>query len=223
MSQSDQHRQHVHDHPHAEIGPSGRPGYYDMMETAVRELLIERRLIGPDEIRRQIEVLDSRTPALGAKVVARAWVDPAFRARLLANGRAACEELGISFYDDTALIVLENTDKVHNLIVCTLCSCYPRPVLGLPPDWYKLKPYRARAVAEPRAVLAEFGTIIPDDVEIRVSDSTAMVRYLVLPKRPEGTENYSEEQLAAPVTRDTLIGVVPVTIDSTIDSGRAAP
>jgi nitrile hydratase len=203
-----------HDHDHAEIGQTGRPGYYEIMETAVRELLIEKRLIGPDEIRRQIEVLDSRTPALGAKVVARAWVDPEFRRRLLANGRAACEELGISFYDDTRLIVLENTDKVHNLIVCTLCSCYPRPVLGLPPDWYKLKPYRARAVSEPRAVLAEFGTIIADDVEIRVSDSTAMVRYLVLPRRPEGTEDYSEKELAALVTRDTMIGVVPVTIDA---------
>jgi nitrile hydratase len=124
MSQPDQShdRDHDqrHDHPHAEISQSGRPGYYDMMETAVRELLIERQLIGPDEIRRQIEVLDSRTPALGAKVVARAWVDPAFRARLLADGRAACEELGISFYDDTSLIVLDNTDKVHNLIICTL-------------------------------------------------------------------------------------------------------
>ena len=138
--------------------------------TAVRELLIQKGLIGPEEIRRQIEVLDSRTPALGAKVVARAWVDPGFRERLLANGRAACEELGISFYDDTQLIVLENTDGVHNLVVCTLCSCYPRPVLGLPPDWYKLKPYRARAVIEPRALLAEFGTRIPDDVEVRVSD-----------------------------------------------------
>src|SRR3954454_12324881 len=199
-----------HEHPHAEMGQSGPPGYYEVMETAVRELLIERGLIGPDEIRRQIEVLDSRTPALGAKVVARAWVDPAFKARLLADGRAACEELGISFYDDTGLIVLENTDTVHNLIVCTLCSCYPRPVLGLPPDWYKLKPYRARAVIEPRAVLAEFGTIIPDEVEIRVSDSTAMVRYLVLPTRPVGTEDYTEEQLAALVTRDAMIGVAPV-------------
>lgn len=203
---------HDHPHPHPEIVQSDRPGYYDIMETAVRELLVEKGLIGPDEIRRQIEVLDSRTPALGAKVVARAWVDPAFKARLLADGRATCEELGISFYDDTGLIVLENTDQVHNLIVCTLCSCYPRPVLGLPPDWYKLKPYRARAVVEPRAVLAEFGTIIPDDVEIRVSDSTAMVRYLVLPRRPAGTEGYSEEQLAALVTRDTMIGVVPASI-----------
>ena len=204
--------EHDHDHSHAEISQSAPPGYYEIMETAVRELLIERRLIGADEIRRQIEVLDSRTPALGAKVVARAWTDQGFKARLLANGRAACEELGISFYDDTSLIVLENTDKIHNLIVCTLCSCYPRPVLGLPPDWYKAKPYRARAVSEPRAVLAEFGTIIPDDVEVRVSDSTAMVRYLVLPRRPEGTEHYDEEQLAALVTRDTMIGVVPATV-----------
>src|SRR4051794_16040736 len=203
---------HAHDHPHAEIGQTARPGYFDIMETAVRELLVERGLIGPDEIRRQIEVLDSRTPALGAKVVARAWVDPAFKARLLADGRAACEELGISFYDDTGLIVLENTDTVHNLIVCTLCSCYPRPVLGLPPDWYKLKPYRARAVIEPRAVLAEFGTIVPDEVEIRVSDSTAMVRCLVLPKRPAGTDDYTEEQLVALVTRDTMIGVAPATV-----------
>ena len=206
--------EHEHDHPHAEISDPGHPGYYDIMETAVRELLIEKKLIGADEIRRQIEVLDSRTPALGAKVVARAWVDPAFRTRLLANGRAACEEeFGISFYDDTKLIVLENTDKVHNLIVCTLCSCYPRPVLGLPPDWYKAKPYRARAVIEPRAVLAEFGTILPDDVDVRVHDSTAMVRYLVLPRRPEGTENLTEEELAALLTRDTMIGVVPVTLN----------
>jgi nitrile hydratase len=202
---------HGHDHPHAEISDD-RPGYYDIMETAVRELLVERKLIGPDEIRRQIEVLDSRTPALGAKVVARAWVDAGFRARLLANGRAGCEELGISFYDDTQLIVMENTDKVHNLIVCTLCSCYPRPVLGLPPDWYKARPYRARAVIEPRKVLAEFGTTIPDEVEVRVHDSTAMVRYLVLPRRPDGTEHYSEEQLATLVTRDTMIGVIPASV-----------
>ncbi|UOM36690.1 nitrile hydratase subunit alpha [Acuticoccus sp. I52.16.1] len=207
--------EHEHDHPHAEI--TAEPaGYYEIMETAVRELLAEKGLIGPAEIRRQIEVLDSRTPALGAKVVARAWVDSGFRARLLADGRAGCEELGISFYDDTQLIVLENTQEVHNLIVCTLCSCYPRPVLGLPPDWYKEKPYRARAVIEPRAVLAEFGTTIPDDVEIRVSDSTAMVRYLVLPRRPDGTEGWSEEALAALVTRDAMIGVVPATLPETV-------
>jgi nitrile hydratase len=201
--------QHHHPHDHAPIQFDERPSYYEIMEIAVRELLVENQLIGAGEIRRQIEVLDSRTPALGAKIVAKAWTDAEFRARLLADGRAACEEMGISFYDDTGLIVLENTEQVHNLIVCTLCSCYPRPVLGLPPDWYKLKPYRARAVIEPRAMLAEFGTIIPDDVEIRVSDSTAQVRYLVLPKRPPGTEGFSEEQLAALVTRDSMIGVVP--------------
>lgn len=201
---------HAHDHAHEPIEAEDQPGYFEVMETAVRELLVERGLIGAGEIRRQIEVLDSRTPALGARVVARAWVDAEFRARLLADGRAACEELGISFYDDTLLIVLENTDTVHNLIVCTLCSCYPRPVLGLPPDWYKLKPYRARAVAEPRAVLAEFGTVIPDDVEVRVSDSTALVRYLVLPQRPAGTEGWTEERLAGLVTRDAMIGVIRV-------------
>jgi len=208
---------HDHDHPdvHQKSADEPAPRYYEIMETAVRELLVEKKLVGPGEIRRQIEVLDSRTPALGAKVVARAWVDPEFRARLLANGRTACEsEFGISFYDDTKLIVLENTDKIHNLIVCTLCSCYPRPVLGLPPDWYKAKPYRARAVREPRAVLAEFGTDIPEDVEIRVSDSTAMVRYLVLPQRPVGTENFTEEQLAEIVTRDAMIGVVRVNLEN---------
>ncbi|MBB3979558.1 nitrile hydratase [Rhizobium azooxidifex] len=201
---------HDHDHDHAPLTVDEKPGYFDVMETAVRELLIERKLFGADEIRRQIEVLDSRTPALGAKVVARAWTDPDFKSRLLENGRTGCEELGITFYDDTQLIVLENTPDVHNLIVCTLCSCYPRPVLGLPPDWYKLKPYRARAVYEPRAVLEEFGTSIPHEVEIRVSDSTAIIRYLVLPMRPEGTEHLNEAQLADLVTRDAMIGVIQV-------------
>jgi len=210
MATHDHHHEHGHEHAHPKAPDEAPPGYYEIMEIAVRELLVEKKLIDPDEIRRQIEVLDSRTPALGAKVVARAWVDPEFRARLLDNGRAACEELGISIYDDTQLVVLENTDKIHNLIVCTLCSCYPRPVLGLPPDWYKAKAYRARAVKEPREVLREFGTHIPDDVEVRVSDSTAMVRYLVLPQRPAGTEDLPEEQLAALVTRDAMIGVVRV-------------
>ena len=204
-----------HAHPHAP--EDGGTGYFDIMETAVRELLIAKGYFSSDEIRRQIEVLDSRSPALGARVVAKAWTDSEFRRRLLADGRKACEEeFAISFYDDTRLIVLENTAKVHNLIVCTLCSCYPRPVLGLPPDWYKLKPYRARAVSNPRSVLAEFGTHLPDQVEVRVHDSTAMVRYLVLPRRPEGTQNHSEEQLAALVTRDTMIGVVPVRLDRSI-------
>lgn len=200
---------HSHDHTPITV-PNEAPGYYEIMETAMRELLAEKGLIQPAEIRRQLEVLDSRNPELGARIVARAWVDAEFRKRILANGRTACEELGIDFYDDTGLIVLENTENVHNLIVCTLCSCYPRPVLGLPPDWYKQKPYRARAVREPRAVLAEFGTLIPENVEVRVSDSTSAVRYLVLPLRPAGTENWSEEDLASLVTRDTMIGVATI-------------
>lgn len=199
---------HSHEPP-----PKEAPGYYEIMETALRELLIEKQLITASEIHRQLDVLASRNPALGAKVVARAWVDAAFRARLLADGRKACEEeFGITFYDDTQLIVLENTPQVHNLIVCTLCSCYPRPVLGLPPEWYKLGAYRARAVIEPRALLKEFGTVIPDDVEIRVHDSTAMIRFMVLPMRPKGAERMSEAALAALVTRDAMIGVVPVTL-----------
>ena len=210
MNSHDHPHDHPHDHAPIESPAEAAPSYYEVMETSIRELLFEKQLIGPAEIRRQLEVLDSRTPALGAKIVARAWVDPEFRSRLLADGRSACEDFGITFYDDTKLIVLENTAKVHNLIVCTLCSCYPRPVLGLPPDWYKAKPYRARAVKEPRAVLKEFGTVIPEDVEIRVSDSTSMMRYLVLPRRPEGTENFTEEQLAALVTRDAMIGVITV-------------
>ncbi|WP_426237564.1 nitrile hydratase subunit alpha [Pararhizobium sp. DWP1-1-3] len=211
MSSSDHNHDHDHDHdhPHAAI-VEGRPGYYDIMERAFEELMIEKKFFTANDIRHQIELLDSRNPALGAKVVAKAWSDPDFRARLLDDGRAACEEFGITFYDDTDLIVLENTPSVHNLIVCTLCSCYPRPVLGLPPDWYKLKPYRARAVYEPRKVLAEFGTNIPDNVEVRVSDSTAIQRFLVLPMRPAGTDGFNEEQLAALVTRDAMIGVIQV-------------
>ena len=207
---SEQHA-HAHgDHPPIADAGDGMPGYYEIMETAVRELLLEKQLFSADEIRRMLEVMDSRTPALGAKIVARAWVDPEFRARLLADGRAALEELGISFFEDTDLIVLENTGKIHNVIVCTLCSCYPREILGLPPDWYKLQPYRARTVVEPRAVLAEFGTNIPDDVEVRVSDSTAMVRYLVLPQRPPNTERVTEDELASLVTRDAMIGVTRI-------------
>jgi len=200
---------HDHTNEHVDTVGSGDyvPGYYEILERSLTELLVEKRVIRADEIRRQIEVLDSRNPALGARVVARAWSDADFKRRLLENGRRACEELGISAYDDVELIVLENTDEVHNLVVCTLCSCYPRAVLGLPPDWYKLKPYRSRAVREPRALLVEFGTLIPDNVEIRVNDSTAHVRYLVLPRRPKDTEHLNEAHLAALVTRDSMIGV----------------
>jgi thiocyanate hydrolase subunit gamma len=215
--------QHDHsDHHHAPIADAGdgMPGYYEIMETAVRELLVEKQLISADEIRRMLEVMDSRNPALGAKLIARAWVDPEFRVRLLTDGRQACEELGISFFEDTRLIVLENTDKIHNVIVCTLCSCYPREILGLPPDWYKLKPYRARAVTEPREVLAEFGTTLADDIEVRVSDSTAMVRFLVLPRRPQNTDNYTEDELASLVTRDAMIGVTLIDVPKQEEKGR---
>jgi nitrile hydratase alpha subunit len=199
------------DHDHDAIeNADGVTSYYEILEIAVRELLTEKGLIAADEHRRQIELLDSRSPALGAKVVARAWVDPEFKRRLLDDGSAACEELGITMYDDSRLIVHENTDQVHNLVVCTLCSCYPRPVLGLPPDWYKSREYRTRAVREPRAILAEFGTLLPDEVEIRVHDSTANMRYLILPQRPPRTEGMSEAELADLVTRDTMIGVTTV-------------
>ncbi len=202
----------VHTHQNDEGSSDYTPGYYEILERSLAELLVEKGLIGASDIRRQLEVLDSRNPALGARVVAKAWLDSDFKARLLANGRKACEEVGITSYEDTELIVLENTAKVHHLMVCTLCSCYPRAVMGLPPDWYKLKPYRARAVKEPRALLREFGTIIPDDVEIRVSDATALVRYLVLPRRPVGSDGFTEEQLAALVTRDAMIGVTEITL-----------
>ena len=203
---------HAHDHGHKTPHPKqpdleDQPlGYYQLMEIAVRELLIEKGIITGDDIRRALEVIDSRTPALGAKMVARAWVDPAYKARLLADGSAAAEELGVDA-SEVKLIVVENTPKLHNVIVCTLCSCYPRPILGLPPDWYKSRSYRSRVVHEPRAVLREFGTEIPDDVEIRVHDSTADMRYLVLPERPHGTEGWDEARLGTIVTRDSMIGV----------------
>jgi nitrile hydratase len=198
---------HNHDHPHATVPDQEvPPTYYQRLETAVRELLIEKGIIKADDVRRTVERIDSQTPALGAKVVARAWVDPGYRARLLADGSAAVEELGIPM-EGVRLVVVQNTPEVHNLIVCTLCSCYPRPVLGLPPDWYKSKAYRSRAVREPRSVLAEFGTVLPPSVAVRVHDSTADMRYLVLPQRPAGTEALGEDDLAALVTRDSMIGV----------------
>jgi nitrile hydratase len=198
---------HDHDHPHPTLPDADAPaGYHERLETAVRELLIAKGVIRADEVRRAVELIDSQTPALGARVVARAWVDPAYKARLLGNGSAAVEELGISM-GGVLLVVVENTPAVHNLIVCTLCSCYPRPVLGLPPDWYKSRAYRSRAVREPRSVLAEFGTVLSEDMTVRVHDSTADMRYLVLPMRPAGTEGLDEAALAELVTRDSMIGV----------------
>jgi nitrile hydratase subunit alpha len=202
----DHHHDHSHDHlPDAEE----RVGYYRTMEIAVRELLMEKGVITAENVRATIEAMDARTPALGARVVARAWMDPAYKQRLLAAGTPACQELGLEM-GPTKLVVVENTDKVHNLVVCTLCSCYPRMLLGLPPDWYKSRNYRSRAVREPRAVLAEFGTHIPESVEVRVHDSTADMRYLVLPRRPAGTDGFTEAQLAALVGRDAMIGVAVV-------------
>jgi nitrile hydratase len=198
---------HDHPHPHPTLPDADGPlTYYQRLEVAVRELLVDKGVIGNDDVRRAVEEIDSRTPALGAKVVARAWVDPAYRARLLADGTAAVEELGISM-GQTKLVVVEDTPQVHNLIVCTLCSCYPRPLLGLPPDWYKSRAYRSRAVREPRVLLAEFGTVIPDEAVVRVHDSTADMRYLVLPLRPAGTDDMDEAALAALVTRDCMVGV----------------
>jgi len=200
---------HVHDHDHDHTPPADQDGplsYYQAMEGAVRALLIEKGIVTADEVRAAIEAMDARSPALGAKVVARAWSDRAYKARLLANGTAACEELGIDM-GPTRLVVVENQEKLHNVIVCTLCSCYPRMLLGLPPDWYKARAYRSRVVREPRAVLREFGTEIPDGWQIRVHDSTADMRYMVLPRRPEGTDGLDEAALADLVTRDCMVGV----------------
>ena len=200
-----------HDHAHVHRFPP-RPDqddtltYYRAMETAVRELLIDKGVITADDVRRQVEDMDGRNAGRGAKMVARAWLDLAYKQRMLANGSKAAEEIGLDV-GPLKLVVVENTSSVHNVIVCTLCSCYPRMLLGLPPDWYKSRNYRSRMVREPRAVLAEFGTVIPPDVAIRVHDSTADMRYLVLPQRPAGTDGWSEEQLAALVTRDSMIGV----------------
>jgi nitrile hydratase alpha subunit len=185
----------------------GPPDYFEVLVAALRELLVAKGLIGADEVRAMVETLDAHGPTIGAGLVARAWVDPDFTARLLQDATAVVEQSGIDNYDDTRFIVLEQTPQVHNLVVCTLCSCYPRPLLGLPPDWYKSRPYRSRAVREPRAVLAEFGTRVPEDVRIRVHDSTANMRYLVMPMRPAGTEGWSERRLAELVTRDSMIGV----------------
>ena len=201
---------HTHDgpDPHAP-----RPDHDDtlthhkMLEIAVRELLIEKGILTADEVREAIERMDARGPHLGAKVVAKAWTDPAFKARLLADGSAGVEEAGVQMDQPTRLIVVENTPEVHNLVVCTLCSCYPRMVLGIPPDWYKSRAYRSRAVFEPRTVLAEFGTTFPESVAVRVHDSTADMRYLVLPMRPRNSEGLDEAALAALVTRDSMIGV----------------
>jgi nitrile hydratase len=208
---------HGHDHAHAghEHSHAGRPDadetltYHQRLEIAVRELLIEKNVFTAADVRDTVADMDARGPAQGARMVARAWADPAYKARLLADGSAAAAELGIDI-GPTHLLVVENKPDLHNVVVCTLCSCYPRAVLGLPPDWYKSRQYRSRVVRAPRDVLAEFGTELPVDVEIRVHDSTADMRYLVLPERPHGTEGWDEARLAALVSRDAMIGVARV-------------
>jgi nitrile hydratase len=180
--------------------------YFQLMEVTLRELLVEKGLLTEEQIRREVEDMRGRTPERGAKVVARAWSDDSFRKRLLENGTKACEELGLDV-PALKLLVVENTPQVHNVIVCTLCSCYPRMLLGIPPDWYKSRAYRSRMVREPREVLKEFDLHLKEEVQVRVHDSTADMRYLVLPMRPAGTEGWDEERLAALVTRDSMIGV----------------
>jgi len=201
---------HDHDHDHArtfqpdiEDSPFS---HYQVMAEAIGELLMEKGVFTADQLRRQIEIIDSRSPAEGAKVVARAWSDPEFKALLMKDVNAAAESMGVPA-GDIPIRAVENTPDVHNVIVCTLCSCYPRGLLGIPPDWYKSREYRSRTVREPRKVLAEFGTSLPDDVELRVHDSTADLRYLVLPMRPAGTDGMDVAALAELVTRDSMIGV----------------
>ena len=199
---------------HEHLSPSGHPyradndealSYWQTMEIAIRELLIEKSVLTAQDIAAQIDKMDSRSPANGAAVVARAWTDPDFRQALLEDASKATREMGFDI-GPLRLIALANTKTVHNVVVCTLCSCYPRNLLGLPPDWYKSRAYRSRTVREPRKVLAEFGITLPPEVQVRVHDSTADMRYIVIPSRPEGTANLDEKALAKLVTRDSMIG-----------------
>jgi nitrile hydratase subunit alpha len=189
--------------------------YFQLMEVTLRELLVEKGIVTEAEVQAEVEAMRQRTPERGARVVAKAWLDPQFKKRLLENGSQACAELGI----DVAalkLVVVENTPQTHNAIVCTLCSCYPRMLLGIPPDWYKSRNYRSRMVREPRAVLEEFGLKIDLQTTIRVHDSTADMRYMVLPMRPAGTDGWPEERLATLVNRDSMIGVALPKLDANV-------
>ena len=197
---------HDHDHPREPITSNGEPPAASRVR-ALEALLVEKGVISKEDVRRQVDWLVSRSPGDGARIVARAWVDPDFKERLLTNARAAALELGLDPGPSPVVEAVENTEEVHNMVVCTLCSCYPRALLGPPPDWYKSSPYRSRAVADPRGVLHEFGLDLDDEVEVHVYDSTADIRYLVIPRRPEGTESMTEDELAALITRDSMIGV----------------
>ena len=197
------HHGHSHDHDHGQEPPSD----IALRVKALESLLVEKGLVDPAALDAIVDHYEHKVgPRNGARVVAKAWSDPAYRERLLADATAAIAELGYTGGQGEHMVAVENTPATHNLVVCTLCSCYPWPVLGLPPVWYKSSPYRSRAVIDPRGVLAEFGLILPDDVEVRVWDSTAEIRYLVLPQRPAGTEGLGEDELAALVTRDGMIG-----------------
>jgi nitrile hydratase len=197
----------AHDHPHHEAGAGQTISTYAYRIRAIEALLVERDVLTEPEIQDRISYMESRSPENGARLVARAWVDPDFKTRLLSDTKAAVAEFGIDTSGPVEFVVVENTPDLHNLIVCTLCSCYPRAILGRPPDWYKSFNYRSRAVKEPRTVMREFGFEPPDGVEVVVHDSTADMRYMVLPMRPSGTEGMGEEELAELVTRDSLIGV----------------
>jgi nitrile hydratase len=205
------HAQHGHDHddhPGDHDAPLAGPA---LRVKALESLLLDKGLVDPAALDALIETYETKVgPRNGARVVARAWVDPEYKRRLLADASAAIREFGYVGRQGEDMVVLENTPTVHNMVVCTLCSCYPWPVLGLPPVWYKSAPYRSRAVIDPRGVLREFGVELGDDVEVRVWDSTAELRYLVLPERPPGTEGMSEDELAALVTRDAMIGTAKV-------------
>jgi nitrile hydratase len=193
---------HGHEHPKHELS------HYAKRIYAIRELLVEKGVITEKDIQCQIEYQEARTPANGAKLVARAWTDPAFKARLIADPKKACAEMAIDATAINEFVVLENTESVRHMVVCTLCSCYPRPILGRPPDWYKSFNYRQRSVADPRGVMREFGLELSADVEVRVHDSTADIRYIVLPMRPAETEGWSAADLEKLVTRDSMIGVM---------------
>jgi nitrile hydratase alpha subunit len=218
MTEQHDHSNHdhgTHRHPPVQPDDTSPPSHYELMILAMRDLLVEKGVLTADQIRRGLETLDSWQPSRGAEIVARAWTDPAFKRRLLADGNEAVADLGIDM-GGAKLTVLENTDNVQNVVVCTLCSCYPRAVLGLPPDWYRSKNYRARVVKQPRKVLSEFGTELPDDMVVRVHDSLADLRYLVLPRCPAGTGHWSKDELAAIVTRDCMVGVA----NPRVESGR---
>jgi len=213
------HDHHDHDHATTFQPDIKEPTEeWEFLEIALRELLIDKGIITAREIADTVEAWEQKTPENGASIVAKAWTDPEFKSRLMTDGNAAVAELGYTI-EGTQLIVVENTAELHHMIVCTLCSCYPRPILGIPPLWYKSREYRSRAVREPRAVLSEFGTDIPTGTEVRVLDSTADIRYLVIPRRPDGTDGMSETELAALITRDSMIGTATALAPN---GGRAA-